>query len=691
MPRPIPVLGRTQVDPTLPNIVKLPLYQHDEYQTYSLIELVPVEASYGEPDEISTTEDVTPIGDSGLKRMDDSSIPESYEETITRIEKKNGFKEISKPAKFLMQYYSPDGYPFCEQYFNKLHQLYENFAFVANIVEGEEIVNGGSIEGFRATFLGVNWTWALFQQGLTDPVLAARFFQQWAGQSIFLPDTNSEGEAIIREYPLFNGYWMVPDKVTYYYITQGILRYTGKFNFNIESLLGNSHQTDAIFYNIFAQESTSISVTYYYDDGLCRKWEAKTYSRGYRLISLSKGQNIGSIVIGQRILLFSVTVTVLTGDTQAQGQLESAIDAISDRLLFTRFDQYIEGFLRIESSVITPTHTIPCINPLRVFHANNNYWDNGIYPQDLGMEIHEYPQLSLFQIDNVYYRKSHDDFYGDDMPDSVRVQEIHAALEAQKFAVNQATGSARIANIGYYVERIARVLGISVDAAGRIKSIRQAKRVKPGETIPPGWDFGQFGTNMTGIPGGQQGGNPGELRDGIVYEQRSNKLIPDDLRTGQSKIEPGDYVLCENIPQMLSVMLDDLDKALSWQEIAAGGIPAGDGSGKVMLYEGMGSVVAELAFMLSRMSVHTSQTYIATRINQGITMEILQALGVGIQDKITGLAPPVNGNQLEAAYPGFDHTTPTITQQIGWLLQNIGILVANQITYDETEIKLSKK
>jgi hypothetical protein len=43
------------------------------------------------------------------------------------------------------------------------------------------------------------------------------------------------------------------------------------------------------------------------------------------------------------------------------------------------------------------------------------------------------------------------------MPDSIRIKEIHEALNAYKYALDD-QGAPRVANLGYYIERIARVL-----------------------------------------------------------------------------------------------------------------------------------------------------------------------------------------------------------------------------------------
>ncbi|MBW4619325.1 MAG: hypothetical protein KME17_08195 [Cyanosarcina radialis HA8281-LM2] len=276
------------------------------------------------------------------------------------------------------------------------------------------------------------------------------------------------------------------------------------------------------------------------------------------------------------------------------------------------------------------------------------------------------------------------------MPDSIRIKEIHAALQAEKFATDETSSLPRIANLGYYIERVARVLGISVNPDGSIKSIRQKGFVEPGEVIPAGWYFGQWGENegSTHQPGASEGVAEGK-RDGIVYENRSNRLILEggtlDQPLGDVKnavIKPGQYVLCENIPQLLDAVLDDLDAALNWQEAAAGYVPTPEGK-PICLYEGMHSLIAEIAYMLSAMSAHTSEGYIAGLVTQQIAKEILQGLGlpidVGKIEVDIGFDYPG-----EVPYPKLKDNSSTIAEQIGWVLANLSILVGQKIKLVES-------
>lgn len=256
------------------------------------------------------------------------------------------------------------------------------------------------------------------------------------------------------------------------------------------------------------------------------------------------------------------------------------------------------------------------------------------------------------------------------MPDSIRIKEIHAALQADKFAYTDFNSDARVANLGYYVERIARVLGISVNDDGTIKSIRQKKVIKRGDTIPPGWSFGQFGVNNGNSIEGQPGGKSSETRDGIVYEQRSNQFIPSIFNLNEAEIAQGDFTLCENIPQLLDELLDDLDKALGWQDLGASSIPNADGTNKVLIYEGLAQLQTELAFAVSRISQYTSQGLIASLIAQGIAFEILKSTGQSIIPK--KLEVDIGTEDLATVpYPGVALDAPSQLEQTKWILETI--------------------
>lgn len=276
------------------------------------------------------------------------------------------------------------------------------------------------------------------------------------------------------------------------------------------------------------------------------------------------------------------------------------------------------------------------------------------------------------------------------MVDSIRIKEIHAALYANKFAFDE-SGDPRVANLGYYIERIARILGISVNPDGSVRSIRQSKWIEQGKTIPKGWPIAQWGRNQGGDKLGQSGGKPTEDRDGLAYEVRSNRFVGGKGNEEPKEITEGGYVLVENLPQLLHIILDDLDKALGWQTAGANAIPSYDGQ-KFATYEGVHSLLVEIAYMLSAISSQTSQNLVATSVNQAVLYELLGALGLPVTTKEFPYA--YGEKALKMPYPGLAPDAPTLFNLVVWLLANLAPLIGSSLVLklpEEEEEKEEKE
>lgn len=280
------------------------------------------------------------------------------------------------------------------------------------------------------------------------------------------------------------------------------------------------------------------------------------------------------------------------------------------------------------------------------------------------------------------------EWIGDIMPDSLRVKEIHAALNAQKFAYkDNSTTESRIANLGYYIERLARIVGISVNSDGTVRSVRQRKVLIPDSegnvTIPAGWGRGQWQINNGGSEEGQEGGNPEEERDGIVYANRSNRNVPSEFNEEAFNLEPPTFVLCENLMQYIESYLEDLDAGLNWQEMGAMAIPASftndDGTRKFCTYEGMGSLLAEVAYMLSSISTDTSQTLVSSVVTQAVVKTILEAFGVPLDVSTIALTSEGDGEFYNSRipYPTLAVDSPTVIQLLMNVIENQSRILAS--------------
>lgn len=292
------------------------------------------------------------------------------------------------------------------------------------------------------------------------------------------------------------------------------------------------------------------------------------------------------------------------------------------------------------------------------------------------------------------------------MVDSIKVQEIHAALGASQYAYyTDPNGVIKpvVYNIARRLEELAEAFGISFYLNGDIKPIRQRKNIpfqnivdKTTEevTTPDGYPIGQFGINIAdGEPfdpndfSKQNGGIKDEPRLGIVYQNRCNKfdlekidpvtnLISDPLNA----INNGDFVLCENLIQYVESLLDDLDKALNWQEMGGACLPninddldPENKEDDYCRFEGLGTLIAEVAFSLSKIAKDIAQIHILSLKNNGVGHELLKATGLPLT--LNGVPISLNNEDCYAYYPGLAYDAPSLTRQNFWVLQQLGALL----------------
>ncbi len=426
--------------------------------------------------------------------------------------------------------------------------------------------------------------------------------------------------------------------------------------------------------NLSVTKTTTVIVTYLSSDANC-------LSKQYYEILLKEGTNDFEFDFKYSIVNCSAVVSSLGGDNNAINSIEQLLTAKQEYCLYKKFDDYA-SFLEVNSAYAS--YTVSSVYDIRsyqrvvlnvnlgqyssLYAANNNYWNNGNYLSDINPAY--FDQISIEKTDNKYYSETYE------MADSIRLQEIHAALNATKFSQNN--GSTRIANLGFYIEFISQILGGSFNPDGSTRSIRQMRRIPDGSTVPSGWDRAQFSVNERGKEIGQKGGIPGEFAPGIVYQQRTNKLIPDKFDLDKSQIEGGDLILCENLPQLLEAFWDDLSKSLDMQNAGAGAIPNADGSGEIITYEGIHQLLIEIAYAVSRISGHTSETLISSMITQAVSKETLSGLGLPLDT--SSLELNLGSSKGYVPYPVVAADSPSVTSQLGWVLSNLGRLMLSQVT-----------
>jgi hypothetical protein len=324
------------------------------------------------------------------------------------------------------------------------------------------------------------------------------------------------------------------------------------------------------------------------------------------------------------------------------------------------------------------------------------------------LELHNFykfvdgvPDITQFS-DNEYYFLARITIllYENNM-DTMKIKEIHQALNADKYAWIDNNGTAQPAthSLGWKLEKIAQSLGINFSLNGQISSIRQSKEVPRGKNIPAGWYFAQFGTNncdgQAHDPNdfsGQNGGLKDEERLGIVYQIKSNQIVlnKDDEPIA---LKQGSYVLCESLPQYLELLQRDLDKAIDWQNLGGGLMTF---NGKTQVTEGLFDVLQEISVVGADTNKTTEQNRIAGLITQQLAKEILKAIGLPTEVKKFNFAieseDPDFMAQMKAKkvtyevpYNGVAEESPTLVTLFLTLLENIALGNIGVIKLNELE------
>ncbi|BAQ67075.1 hypothetical protein GM3709_3840 (plasmid) [Geminocystis sp. NIES-3709] len=294
----------------------------------------------------------------------------------------------------------------------------------------------------------------------------------------------------------------------------------------------------------------------------------------------------------------------------------------------------------------------------------------------------------------------------DDMVDSVRLKEIHACLGAGEFAYypnpeNPSEMLPFFMNIARKLDWFAKGYGVAFNPDGSVIATRQRVTVPYQDAdgdgvanaiIPDGWIRGQFADNKggnTSVNNGQLGGLDTEERMGIAYQNRCNKYknLTDDDPLNDEFLR-GDIILCENFLQLFESYLEDLDKGLNWQEMGSGFLPSADGNSHIS-FEGLGTLLAEVAYMLSSLSSNIQQTHGLALKNNAIVMELLKGLGlpigVGTLPVFVGEVDEIGENIPMLTFPKLKEGNVSIHKRLMDILYNLSLLLGAIVKTEEPQ------
>lgn len=273
---------------------------------------------------------------------------------------------------------------------------------------------------------------------------------------------------------------------------------------------------------------------------------------------------------------------------------------------------------------------------------------------------------------------------GDIMPDSIRIKEIHAALEADKYGVHpdstEEAPKKRLNNLGRLVESAAYVLGVNFNEDGknipypepRLFSPEKIEEVNENKLLKNA----QFA--VAEMNGGLDSSGLYEVRSALMTSGRKSDNVI-DLRPHAIKVH--------NLPQLIDAMADDNSKMLGGGSSAAFQVPSADGW-RAAEYEGISQAVADALYMLSVHSKNINELQNQSIKTVYMLQQILKGLGLPTHiEKIEGVSGVTDSEgEFLTGYmpvPEIDPKSPTITSLLGIVLLNLQRVVGASVAVRE--------
>lgn len=274
---------------------------------------------------------------------------------------------------------------------------------------------------------------------------------------------------------------------------------------------------------------------------------------------------------------------------------------------------------------------------------------------------------------------------GDIMPDSIRIKEIHAALEADRYGVHPGNpDKKRFNNLGRYLETLAYATGIAFNEDGKNIPQPESNWVDADyiQTINANQSLrnGQFAVREVNDAYGQR------MVCDALFEVRARQITTTTDEQGNLQVastSPGGAMRVPHIGGIFDTIQDDLTKYWGGGDIM---VPKVDGTG-IVYYDSMGECLADCLYMLGSHSKSINELQNQSIKSVFLLQEILRALGLPCHvAAVQGVSPSAPGGEGGVMpCPELDEKSPTLASLIGLVLINLSRVVGASIAFREDD------
>lgn len=236
---------------------------------------------------------------------------------------------------------------------------------------------------------------------------------------------------------------------------------------------------------------------------------------------------------------------------------------------------------------------------------------------------------------------------------SEKITAIWKALGGDKFATNSINPLVdRVSNLGWYVQNIARVLGIRVDDNGKIDRAKEKSIHQPLTLQDP--SYGNSNNNYSLTCWGDKG--------------RMSPYLPNTYKYGKLQ---NLFDVYSDIPQMLEACMRQLNTSLSIQhgsEIRVRGL-----DNKVQSYPNQLAVSLECLHRLEKINLATQKSLVTGVVVGAEVRELFSLIGVPVTNKYLPLYDSATGRTVQLPYFGHQKNKPSLAGELATVKINLAV------------------